>query len=64
MISRTKVRTIYLFVAGAMELMIALASSVYLKVGSLPFWSVMLTALMATGSIVYFVLNHDIDATK
>ncbi len=64
MISRTKVRTIYLFVAGAMELMIALASSVYLKVGSLPFWSVMLTALIAIGSIVYVVLNHDTDATE
>lgn len=64
MISRTKVRTIYLFVAGAMELMIALASSVYLKVGSLPFLAVMLTALMAIGPIVYFVLNHDMDTTK
>jgi hypothetical protein len=64
MISRRKVRTVYLFIAGVIELMIASASSVYLKMGSPSFLLVMLTALIAIGSIVYFVVNHDTDAAK
>lgn len=61
MISKQKIQTIYLFLAAMMILMIALPSAVYLKVQSIPFLVVMLTALTAIGAIVYFVLQHDVD---
>ncbi len=64
MISKKKVRTIFLFIAAIIELMIALPSAVYLEMESISFLVVMLTALTATGSIVYFVLQHDMDAMK
>jgi hypothetical protein len=64
MISKKKVRTIFLFIAAMIMLMIALPSAVYLKVQSISFLVVMLTALIAIGVIVYFVLQHDVDAMK
>ena len=64
MISKKKVQTIFLFVAAMIELMIALPSAVYLKVESVWFLIVMLTTLIAIGSIVYFVLQYDMDATE
>jgi hypothetical protein len=62
MISKKKVRTIYLFIAAMTMLMIALPSAVYLRVQSISFLVVMLTALIAIGVIVYFILQHDVDA--
>ncbi len=64
MISQKKVRTIYLFIAAMIILMIALPSTVYLKMQSISFLVVMLTALIAIGVIVYFVFQHDADAMK
>jgi hypothetical protein len=64
MISQKKVRNAFLLIAAMTELMIALPSAVYLKVESISFLVVMLTALIAIGSIVYFVLHHDMDAMK
>ena len=48
---------IFLLFAAMTELMIALPSALYLKMGSISFLVVMLTALIAIASIVYFVLN-------
>ena len=64
MLSRKKIRTIFLIFAVAIELMIGLVSAVYLKMNSLSFLLVMLTALIAIGSIVYFVLHHGTDVMK
>lgn len=59
--SRKKIRTIYLIVAAATELLIGFAAAVHLKIDSLSFFLVLVTALIATGSIEHFVLNHDTD---
>jgi hypothetical protein len=64
MISKNKVRTIYLFISAITMLMIALPSAVYLKVQSISFLVILLTALIAIGVIIYFVLQHDVDAMK
>jgi hypothetical protein len=64
MISKNKVRTIYLFISSITMLMIALPSAVYLKVQSISFLVILLTALIAIGVIIYFVLQHDVDAMK
>jgi hypothetical protein len=64
MISKNKVRTIFIFVAAMIELLIAFPSAVYLKVESAWFLAVMITALISTGSIIYFVLQYDMDAMK
>jgi hypothetical protein len=64
MLFQKKIRTAYIIIAVLMELMIALASSVYLKVNSISFLSVILTALIAIGPIVYFVIKHRADEMK
>lgn len=62
MISDKKVRTVYIFVASMIELIIALPSAVYLNVKSLLFLMVILTSFIAIGAIIYCVLNHGTDA--
>ena len=64
MLFQKKIRTAYMIIAVLMELMIALASSVYLKVNSISFLSVILTALIAIGPIVYFIIKHRADEMK
>jgi len=64
MLFQKKIRTAYIIIAVLMELMIALASSVYLKVNSISFLSVILTALIAIGPIVYFIIKHRADEMK
>jgi hypothetical protein len=58
MLSYNKIRAAYIVFAIMFEMMLAVASSVYLKFGSLSFVLVVLTALIAIGPIVYFILNH------
>jgi uncharacterized membrane protein len=62
--SKKKIRTIFLVIAAATELMIGFASASYLKIDSLSFFFVIVTALIATGSIEHFVLNHDTDVME
>lgn len=64
MLFQKKIRTAYIIIAVLMELMIALASSVYLKVNSISFLSVILTALIAIVPIVYFIIKHRADEMK
>ena len=64
MLLYNKIRAAYIVFAVIFELMIAMASSVYLKFGSLSFLFVVLTALIAIGPIVYFILTHRPDRMK
>ncbi len=63
MLSQDQIRTIYIILAVIFELMIAMASSVYLKFG-FSFFLVVLTTLIAIVSMAYFILNHSPDGMK
>ena len=59
-----KIQTIFLIIASVTELMIGFASASYLKIDSLPFFLVMATALIATGSIAHFVFKYGTDVME
>lgn len=59
-----KIQTIFLILATATELLLGFASASYLKMDSLSFFLVMATALIATGSIEFFVLKHGADVME